>query len=148
MQTKEKAIALVERCAIGMLANNDELGNPQIKSMFKTKNDGLKTFWFCSNTSSNRAKQLKHNGSSCLYFYEFNPNDIDGAICKGLMLNGQVELSYDDELRKSFWQDGMEIYYPQGALDPDFVVIRFTAHSGNYYEGLKNESFEISETTE
>jgi general stress protein 26 len=33
------------------------------------------------------------------------------------------------------------MYYPQGPLDPDFVVVQFTAERGNYYEGLQNKDF-------
>lgn len=135
MTVQEKALALIDRCQIGSFGNKDEQGNPQIKAMIKTKNEGLKTFWFCSNTSSKRAHQIKNDGNACLYFFE----GFEGA-----MLRGRAELSYDDEMRKSFWMDSMYRYYPQGPLDPDFVLIKFTADSGNYYKSLHNEDFAIS----
>jgi general stress protein 26 len=59
------------------------------------------------------------------------------------MLSGMAELSWDDDLRRSLWQDFMTMYYPQGPLDPDFVVVQFTAERGNYYEGLQNKDFPI-----
>jgi len=134
MTVQEKALALIDRCENGMFGNKDVQGNPQIKAMIKTKNEGLNVFWFCSNTSSKRASQIKNDGNTCLYFF-------DGH--EGVMLRGWGELSYDDEMRKAFWQDGMYIYYPLGPLDPDFVLIKFTAKSGNYYKHLHNEDFEI-----
>lgn len=36
------------------------------------------------------------------------------------------------------------MYYPQGPLDLDFVLIKFTADNGNYYKSLHNEDFAIS----
>ncbi|MCL2003487.1 MAG: Type 1 glutamine amidotransferase-like domain-containing protein [Oscillospiraceae bacterium] len=135
MTVQEKALALINRCEIGLLGNKDEEGNPQIKAMIKTGNEGLNVFWFCSNTSSRRAKQLEKDGNTCLYFFEG---------FEGVMLRGVSKLSYDEEMRKAFWQDSMRIYYPLGPLDPDFVLIQFTAESGNYYKNLHNEDFVVT----
>jgi len=135
MNSKEKALKIVNKAKLAMMGTVDESGQPHIKAFIKTKNDGLKEFWFCSNTSSKRAKQIEANGKTCLYF---TTNKWEGV-----MLTGFAELSYDDELRQSFWSDDMLIYYPQGALDPDFVLIKFTATTGNYYKNLVNEDFKI-----
>ena len=134
MTIQEKALNVINRCEIGMLGNKDEQGNPQITAMIKAKNDGLNVFWFCSNTSSKRVAQIKKDGNACLYFFE---------NFEGVMLQGIAEVSYDDDVRKSFWEDGMEVYYPLGYTDPDFALIKFTAKSGNYYKDLQNEDFEI-----
>ena len=135
MSSKEKALAVVNKCELAMIGTVDELGKPQIKMLMKTKNNGLKEFWFCSNTSAKRTKQIKENGTSCLYFTTDE--------WEGVMLNGFAELSYDDEMRKSFWSDFMFKYYPEGPLDPDFVLIKFVATSGNYYKSMVNEDLEI-----
>jgi len=135
MNSKDKALEVVNKCDLAMIGTVDEVGQPQIKALIKAKNNGLKEFWFCSNTSAKRTKQLKENGTSCLYFMTDD--------WEGVMLIGVAEISYDDELRKSFWSDDMLIYYPEGALDPDFVLIKFVATSGNYYKDLVNEDFEI-----
>ena len=135
MSSKEKALAVVNKCELAMIGTVDELGKPQIKMLMKTKNNGLKEFWFCSNTSAKRTKQIKENPASCLYFTTDE--------WEGVMLNGFAELSYDDEMRKSFWDDFMFKYYPEGPLDPDFVLIKFVATSGNYYKSMVNEDFEI-----
>lgn len=100
MEIKEKALALVDHCPIGMLGNKDTSGNPQIKGMLKIKNEGLKEFWFCSNTSAKRTIELKKDGNSCLYFYDFDTSN--GISCRGLMLSGKTEISYDDDLCRSF----------------------------------------------
>ena len=132
----EKSLALVDRSFTGVLGTVDENGIPQLKAMIKTAADGLKEFWFCSNTSSKRVTQIQKNPNTSLYFY-------DEKTFEGLMLAGKAEVSYDDVKRKEFWKDGMEIYYPLGYADPDFALIRFTASKGNYYHGLKNIDFDI-----
>jgi general stress protein 26 len=110
--------------------------------MVKMQNEGLHRFLFCSNTSARRTEALRHDGRACLYAYEF-ADDANPMICRGVMLSGKAELSWDDDLRRSLWQDFMTMYYPQGPLDPDFVVVQFTAEHGNYYEGLQNKDFTI-----
>jgi general stress protein 26 len=132
MNMQEKALSLINQCEFGLLGNKDEQGNPQIKAMIKAKNEGLEIFWFCTNTSSKRVNQIKKDGNTCLYFYKGY---------EGVMLRGIAEVSYDDDTRKSFWQDDMVVYYPYGYLDPDFALIKFTATSGNYYKDLHNEDF-------
>lgn len=132
----EKSIALIERSFTGVLGTVDENGVPQLKAMIKTAANGLKEFWFCSNTSSKRVAQIQKNPNASLYFY-------DEKTFEGLMLNGKAEVSYDDGKRKEFWNDGMKKYYPLGYTDPDFALIRFVASKANYYHGLKNIDFDI-----
>jgi general stress protein 26 len=140
---KRQALALVERNPlVMMLGTVGPGGAPEIKALVKTRNDGLRRFWFCSNTSARRTGVLRRDGRACLYAYEFAA-DADPMVCRGVMLSGMAELSWDDDLRRSFWQNFMKMYYPQGPLDPDFVVVQFTAERGNYYEGLRNKHFSI-----
>jgi general stress protein 26 len=132
----EKLSALMERSFTGVLGTADENGIPQLKAMIKTATSGLKEFWFCSNTSSKRVVQIQKNPNASLYFF-------DEKTFEGLMLTGKAEVSYDDEKRKEFWNDGMKMYYPLGYTDPDFALIKFTASKGNYYHGLVNTDFNI-----
>ncbi|WP_169307215.1 pyridoxamine 5'-phosphate oxidase family protein [Chitiniphilus eburneus] len=142
-EARQRALVLVDKPSIVMMLGTvDAQGAPEIKAMVKMRNDGLRRYWFCSNTSTRRAEVLKHNGRSCLYAYEYAP-DAEPLVCRGVMLAGTAELSWDDDLRRSLWQDFMTLYYPQGPLDPDFVVVQFTAERGNYYEGLENADFTV-----
>jgi len=143
IEVKQMALALVERDPlVMMLGTVGSDGASEIKAMVKIRNDGLRQFWFCSNTSARRTEILQHDDRACLYTYEFTA-DTNPVICRGVMLSGIVELSWDDDLRHSLWQDFMTMYYPQGPLDPDFVVVKFTTKHGNYYEGLQNTDFLI-----
>ncbi len=132
----EKSSTLVGRSFTGVLGTVDKSGIPYLKAMIKTSANGLKEFWFGSNTSSKRVVQIQRNSNASLYFY-------DEKTFEGLMLTGRAEVSYDDIKRKEFWNDGRKKYYPLGYTDPDFALIRFTASKGNYYHGLKNIDFDI-----
>jgi general stress protein 26 len=68
---------------------------------------------------------------------------VDEKNFKGLMLIGTIEILQDAVSRKMLWFEGCEKYYPLGVMDPDYSVLCFTAKSGNYYQDLKNITFEI-----
>ena len=143
IEAKQRALVLLERNPlVMMLGTIGPEGAQEIKAMVKTRNDGLRRVWFCSNTSARRTEILRHDGRACLYAYEFAA-DTSPMICRGVMLSGIAELSWDDDLRRSLWQDFMTMYYPQGPLDPDYVVVQFSTARGNYYEGLQNKDFSI-----
>ena len=125
-----------------MLVARERWRSPEIKAMVKARNEGLNRFWFCSNTSARRTEALRRDSRACLYAYEYAP-EANPVVCRGVALSGTVELSWDDDLRRSLWQDFMTMYYPTGPLDPEFAVVQFTATSGNYYEGLRNADFVI-----
>ncbi|MGC9393386.1 MAG: pyridoxamine 5'-phosphate oxidase family protein, partial [Anaerolineae bacterium] len=111
-------------------------GFPNIKAMLKMENEGLKTVWLSTNTSSRRVAQLFRDPKACLYFV-----DMEGWM--GLMLVGEMEVLQDAASRQRLWRDGFERYYPQGVDDPDYTVLRFTARWGNYYHALANVTFAI-----
>jgi general stress protein 26 len=131
----QKSLAIVDRSIVGILSIIDEKGIPQQKAMMKTESYGLHEFWFCSNTSSRKVKQIQANPKASLYF-------MDEKTFEGLMLAGKAKIIYDDIKRKEFWNDDMKKYYPLGCTDPDYVLIKFTSVRGNYYHGLKNTDFE------
>ena len=98
MSAEERALAIVNHNNLAMLGTVDEKGKPFIKAMLYVKNEGLKEFWFCSNTSSKRGRQIADNPSACLYNYEGY---------EGVMLTGNAENSYDTDKRQAFWDDNM-----------------------------------------
>lgn len=131
-----EATALVERSFTCVLGTIGPKGDPQMKALIKTSSSGLREFWFCSNTDSKRAAQILKNPNASLYFY--NEESFEG-----LMLSGKAEISYDDLKRNEFWHERMKVYYPLGPADPDYALIKFTAHSGNYYHKLRNVDFAL-----
>ena len=135
-QAIQDALALADDATIAMLGTNGDNGYPNIKAMIKMENEGLKTIWFSTNTSSKRVAQLKRDSKVCVYF-------VDMDQWKGLMLVGTIEVLQDMESRQRLWRPGYEKYYPLGIADPDYSVLRFTTQWGNYYHALSNVSFEV-----
>ena len=137
----EKSLELVKRSNIAMVGTVGNDGFPNIKAMINDEFDGLREFWFSTNTSSKRVSQLKVNNKTCVYFVDFE-------TWEGLMLVGKTEIKRDRETREKRWREGSERYYPLGVDDPDYTVLKFTAEYGDYYHQLNNISFLIPESLE
>lgn len=132
----EQSTKLIEGSNFAFLGSVDQDGFPNIKAMIKMEHDGLRTIWFSTNVSSKRVAQFKANSKACVYFVDMNQ-------WSGLMLKGEITILMDAETKAKFWRDGFEKYYREGITDPDYCVLRFNAHVGNYYRGLKNLTFEV-----
>ncbi len=125
-KVKKDILKLVEESRDVIVCSVAENGCPNAKSMFKAKNEGLKTFWFSTNVSAARTKQWLERPEACIYF-------LDSENIHGLMLTGNIQVHTDDETKLAFWKPGDERYYPLGPTDPDYCMLRFTAEEGNYW---------------
>jgi general stress protein 26 len=131
------AEALIDNANVSIISSVDETGFPNTKAMLPPrKRDGMKQFYFTTNTSSMRVSQFKANAKACVYFY-------DSLQFKGVMLKGTMEVLQDSRSKKMIWKDGDEMYYSKGVTDPDYCVLKFTAQSARFYSNFKSENFEL-----
>jgi general stress protein 26 len=131
-----EGLRLMEKSNICLLGTNGPDGFPCIKAMMNLKHEGLNKIWFSTNTSSKRVQQLKKDNRACVYY-------VDEKNFKGLMLSGTMQILQDLKSRQMLWMEGSEKYYPLGVEDPDYTGLYFEAHRGNYYNYLKNITFDI-----
>lgn len=130
---------LVEKAKVAFVGSVDGEGFPNMKAMLMPrKREGLKEFWFSTNTSSERVAQYRANSKACIYFYEKGRFNYEGV-----QLVGRMEVLTDAESKKAIWQTGDRIFYPKGVSDPDYCVIKFSAERGRYYSNFETESFEV-----
>lgn len=128
---------LIDKQSTAFLSSVDADGFPNTKAMLAPRlREGLRVFYLTSNTSSMRAAQYRQNPKACLYF-------CDRRFFRGVMLLGTVEVLTDAAAKELIWREGDTMYYQQGVTDPDYCVLRFTAHQGRYYSNFKSEDFSI-----
>ena len=129
----------IDRQKVSFICSVDEDNFANIKAMLKPrKRNGLKDFYFSTNTSSMRVKQYLKNPKASIYFYH------KGLIkYVGVMLKGKMEVLTDQESKNMIWKKGDTMFYKKGVTDPDYCVLKFTATSCRYYCNLKTESFDI-----
>ena len=138
MRDTEQTIGnLIDKQGVSFIASTDGGGYPNMKAMLPPrKREGIREFWFTTNTSSMRVSQYRENPKACVYFY-------DKRFFRGVMLTGEMEVLEDAETKEMIWREGDTAYYSGGVTDPDYCVLKFTARSGRYYSNFKSEDFKI-----
>lgn len=142
MRDPEKTIGnLADGVNTSLISSVDADGYPNTKAMLPPrKRDGIRHFYFTTNTSSMRVKQYHADPRACVYFF-------DRRFFRGVMLKGTMKVLRDARSRKMIWRDGDELYYPRGVADPDYCVLKFTAERGRYYCNFRSEDFKVNTAT-
>ena len=134
---KELIAQMADKLPIAYISSVDQEGFPWTKAMLKPrKREGIKTFYFTTNTFSIRVAQYKANPKASIYFCE-------AKGFKGMMLRGTMEVLTDAASKEMIWHDGDEQYYPGGVTDPNYCVLKFTATDGRFYSDFYPRSFVI-----
>lgn len=138
MRNPEQTIGnLIDKQSVAFISSIDKDGYPNTKAMLPPrKREGIKAFYFTTNTSSMRVKQYMDNVKACIYF-------CDKRFFRGVMLKGTMEVLQDNHSKEMIWKEGDTMYYSKGVTDPDYCVLKFTAESGRFYSNFKSENFEI-----
>ena len=128
---------MIDKQGVAFIGSVNSEGFPNMKAMLPPRmREGIKTFYFTTNTSSMRVAQYREQPKACIYF-------CDRRFFRGVMLKGVMEVLEDYASKEMIWRDGDTTYYHQGVTDPDYCVLKFTAETGRYYSNFKSESFEI-----
>ena len=125
MRDAEKTIGnMINKMKLTIISYIDVDGFPVSKAMLAPRErDGIKTFWFSTNTSSNKVKCFRENPKASIYF-------VDKRFFRGVSLSGTVEVLESAEAKERIWRKGDIMYYHGGVTDPDYCVLKFTAVRG------------------
>lgn len=128
---------LADSLPIAYVSSVDAEGYPWTKAMLAPrKREGVKVFYFTTNTSSLRVAQFRATPKASIYF-------CDEQGFRGLMLRGTMEVLTDAATKEMIWREGDTEYYAGGVTDPDYCVLRFTATDGRLYHDYSSESFKL-----
>lgn len=138
MRDAEKTIGnLIDTQKVSFISSISEAGYPNTKAMLPPRiREGIKTFYFTTNTSSMRVAQYRKHPKACIYF-------CDKRFFRGVMLEGEMEVLEDTASKELIWQEGDTMYYSKGISDPDYCVLRFVAKKGRFYSHFHSEDFII-----
>jgi len=135
--SNENILKLIEQAKVSIISSVDESGFPNTKAMLPPrKRNGLREFYFTTNTSSLRVQHYRRDNRACIYFF-------DDASFLGVMLIGAMDVLTDRESKEIIWQDGDTLYYPLGVTDPDYCVLKFTAHQMRSYSNFHSETADV-----
>lgn len=100
MRDIEKTIgSLIDKQSVSFISSIDGQGFPNTKAMLPPRiREGIKTFYFTTNTSSMRVSQYQKNPKACIYF-------CDRRFFRGVMLTGTMEVLEDSASKELIWKD-------------------------------------------
>lgn len=128
---------LIDKAPLTQICYIDDDGYPIPKTMLKPRErDRIKTFYFSTNTSSNKVRSFKNNPNASIYF-------VDKRFFRGISLIGTIEVLETQEAKERIWHAGDTMYYHKGMTDPDYCVLKFTATKGRFYSNFKSQDFSI-----
>ena len=138
MRDPEKTVGgMADKAKIVYLSYIDSRGFPTTRAMLAPRErEGIRVFWFSTNTSSRKVAAFRENPKGSVYF-------VDRRFFRGVSLSGTVEVLEDPESKERLWRRGDTMYYSRGVTDPDYCVLKFTADRGRYYRNFKSEDFSI-----
>lgn len=120
----------------GMLNLSNANQYPEIVPIIEKNKDEL-IVYFTTNTSSTKFKQI-NNCSKVSAYYSLPES------WKGVMLQGDIEIVTDDEIKESIWQKDWNMYYPKGIKDPDYTVLRLNPSYIKIYNQFKISEYNFS----
>jgi general stress protein 26 len=111
---------LIDQQSAAFISSVDDKGFPNTKAMLPPrKREGIRTFYFTTNTSSMRVAQYRSNPKACIYF-------CDKLFFRGIMLKGTMAILEDVKSKEMIWLEGDTMYYP-----------------GRFYSDFNSEEFNI-----
>jgi len=134
---KDLIASMADSLPVAFISSVDDEGYPFTKAMLSPRErEGIRIFYFTTNTFSLRVAHYKANPKASIYFC-----DTEGF--KGMMLRGTMEVLTDSDSKQRIWRDGDTEYYPGGVSDPNYCVLKFTAIDGRFYSDFYPRSFTI-----
>lgn len=94
------------KAKIVYLSYIDSQGFPTARAMLAPRErEGVRVFWFSTNTSSQKVAAFRKNPKGSIYF-------VDRRFFRGVSLSGTVEVLEDPESKERLWRRGDTMYYP------------------------------------
>jgi general stress protein 26 len=121
----EKVAELIKGIKIAMFTTVDEQGNFISRPMAQQEVEFDGDLWFFAERNSRKIRQLAAN-----------PH-VGVTLSSGstwVSLNGSAEMVTDDAKARELWNSVVEAWMPQGAEDPNTVLIKFHADTAEYWD--------------
>ncbi len=127
---KQEALEFVREHPTSHLATVDG-GKPMTRVMYTPRVDDDFTVWYATSGSSNKIRQVKADPNVCTVFYE---------DARWVGVCGQAKVVTDQEMKNELWEDDWTRYWPDGAENPDYVLMKATPESVDILDLTKPEA--------
>jgi general stress protein 26 len=140
MVDKQAVLQLMDESEAVYLATVAE-GRPRIRALNNLRRqhrDMGFTVYMATSISSGKVREIRANPAVSAYYSE--PKKVHGVT-----LSGEMEVLTDPDLKAALWQEEWKIYWPGGAADPDYAVLRLKPTQAAGWWGTTPFDFEVRE---
>jgi len=131
----KQAETILNSCKFCSVSSIDENGYPRICILGLIKNEGIKSFYFSTGTSSRKTKNYIKNPKAGVTFYK------DGD---SITLTGIMKIIKDKKIKNELWQDWFIEHFPNGGKDdPEYAIIKFESNKGTFWINNIFETFDL-----
>jgi general stress protein 26 len=97
------------------------------------------TVYMATSASSGKIRELRANPNVSTYY-------CDPRQFHAITLTGKVEILLDPDLKKELWCDDWRIYWPNGPVESDYIVLRLEPVEATACWGTDTFHLDPSET--
>ncbi|MDD3341389.1 MAG: pyridoxamine 5'-phosphate oxidase family protein [Bacilli bacterium] len=126
----ETALEVIKTNNFALIGTVNQMGNPNIKALVKINNDGLKKFYFNTQSNSVKVSQMKNHKEGCVYFF-------DGMQHIGVLLEGEFNIIDNVDAGIS------EIYQAVETGKFDLCTVEFTPKTLSLYKDYDTEVVDL-----
>jgi general stress protein 26 len=110
-----------------MMVTTNADGGVRARPMRGVADEKASTIWFFTDKQSDKDEEVKRDPRACLTFADTHDQTY-------VSVTGRLALIDDRAQIADHWNEGAEIYYPNGKDDPNVLLMKFTAESGEYWD--------------
>jgi len=132
-----KAEAIIKASETAVIALIDENGFPRASTISCIKTEGINHAWFTTGLSSGKARCIRLGNKAGLCYCDGDNN---------VTLMGTIEIHMEPEIKKELWEDSLMNFFPGGATDPNYCVLKFSTEKAVFWiDSIYKEMDNLSE---
>ncbi len=110
-----------------MMATTRSDGSVRARPMRGVSDKEANAIWFFTDREADKQEDVKRDPRACLTFADTHDQTY-------VSVSGRIALIDDRAQIAAHWNEGAEIYYPNGQNDNSVMLMKFTAESGEYWD--------------
>ena len=129
-----RAASIMKASTTATIATVDENGFPSASAISSIRTSGIENAWFVTGLSAGKTKRLLKNNKCSLCYCDGDNN---------VTLRGTAEVLTDPDAKRDLWDDRFTRHFSEGAEDPEYCVLKFTAVKAVLYVDSQSEEFDF-----
>jgi general stress protein 26 len=110
-----------------MMVTTKPDGGVRARPMRGVPDEAGNAIWFFTDRDTDKDEDVQRDPRACLTFADTHDQTY-------VSVSGRITLVHDRDQIAAHWNEGAEVYYPNGKDDNSVVLMKFAAESGEYWD--------------